>query len=41
MTQKEIRRRLDYEIPVYLDHLRADIGRYLEEAPSAENEGAS
>ena len=39
--QEEIRRRLDYEIPGYLDRLRVDIGRYLEEVPSAEDEAAS
>ena len=35
--QEEIRRRLDYEIPGYLDRLRVDIGRYLDDAPSTEN----
>jgi hypothetical protein len=38
---EEIRRRLDYEIPGYLDRLRTDIGRYLEEVPSTEDEAAS
>lgn len=32
--QEEIRRRLDYEIPGYLDRLRVDIGRYLDDVPS-------
>lgn len=35
------RRRLDYEIPGYLDRLRVDIGRYLEEVPSTEDDAAS
>ena len=38
--QEEIRRRLDYEIPGYLDSLRVDIGRYLEEAPGVRDEVA-
>lgn len=37
----EIRRRLDYEIPGYLDRLRIDIGIYLEEIPNPEGYEAS
>lgn len=34
--QEEIRRRLDHEIPQYLERLRVDISRYLEERPLAD-----
>ena len=36
--QEEIRRRLDYEIPGYLDRLRIDISRYLEKVPDRTDE---
>ena len=34
-AQEEIRRRLDYEIPRYLERLRADISRYFDDRPSS------
>jgi hypothetical protein len=39
--QDEIRRRLDFEIPRYLELLRIDIGRYLEEVPPLDDEPTS
>ena len=35
---EEICRRLDYEIPQYLERLRVDFNRYLEERSLAESE---
>ena len=37
-AQEEIRRRLDYEIPQYLERLRIDISRYFDDRPSSHDQ---